>query len=77
MLGTFIGREISEALYSSFISLIDEEYRFYIVFFGVGFPLVYLNYIEINLIWKRVFKRKDLDLLGISVGIAIGIITYF
>jgi hypothetical protein len=76
-LGVLLGREVAAILYTPIVSLIDESYRFYIVFFAIGIPLAYLNYVEINLIWKKIFGRKELDLLGISVGVAIGIITYF
>jgi len=51
----------------------EYEYSLYLCVFGLGIPFVILNILECKYIWSGFFKKKDINLLGVSMGIILGV----
>ena len=71
-----VGHLVAVFFQSSIIYLKLYPFGFYIFFFCVGIPLVLLNHVETKYVWQKMLG-KNIDILGVSVGLAIGIITYY
>lgn len=77
LIGTVIGRGIGTFFLPLFEVIRGFDSGFYIIFFGVGIPLAFLHLYEEKKIWRHVFKSSQLNILGLSAGIAVGIITKY
>ena len=54
----------------------ESDQKLALIVFGIGLPCAVTNYLEVKYIWSRVFGNSNLDLLGISLGIVIGISSH-
>ncbi len=74
VIGVIIGRTVAFMLPQDFIDLIrDSDYGIYLCIFGLGTPFAIVNLFECKYIWARLFKRGNIDLLGVSMGFVLGI----
>ncbi len=51
------------------------QYGFLIYFVSLGFPMSWLNGLECDDLWARVFNRRGIEILGICGGIFLGILS--
>jgi hypothetical protein len=50
-------------------------YGFIIFVASLGFPMSWLNTVECNQLWSRVFNRRAIEFIGITGGIFLGMIS--
>ena len=77
LIGGFLGREAQPFLGDTIHFFKSISYGYYIYFFLTGVPLAFLNLLESKYIWSRIFNRRKFDLLGISSGFLLGILSLY
>ena len=76
-IGYFLGSE-TESLIQEIIQFFKlMPYGDYVYFFIVGIPLAFLNELESKYVWSRIFNRSKINLLGISSGFLLGILSLY
>ncbi|AQT60929.1 hypothetical protein [Cellvibrio sp. PSBB023] len=53
-----------------------DSVNFLYIFFGYGIPLALLNIAEVKYLWRRLLSA-NIDILGVSVGIIIGVLFFY
>lgn len=77
--GTILGRILSFVFVDAihFLQNFDFEYGFVIFLLAIGIPFALLNIFESRYLWGRLLRNDKIDLLGISPGLALGIISIY
>ena len=74
IIGFVIGRALALMLFQETMAWIkDSGYGLYFGVFGLGIPFAVADILECKYIWAKVLKREKIDLLGVSVGFALGV----
>ena len=76
-IGCFLGREAKPLLDGAIQLSKSVSYGYYVYFFLTGVPLAFLNILESKYIWSRIFNSGKIDLLGISAGFLLGILSLY
>ncbi len=73
VIGFVIGRTLALVMFPETMAWIkDSGYGLYFGVFGLGIPFAVVDILECKYIWAKVLKREKIDLLGVSVGFALG-----
>lgn len=76
VIGVFIGWYVAKYSLPILFSEGVESANFLYIFFGYGIPLALLNVAEVKYLWRRLLNA-NIDLLGVSVGIIVGILFFY
>ena len=76
-IGCFLGREAKPLFEEAILLSKSVSYGYCVYFLMTGIPLAFLNLLESKLIWSRIFHSEEIDLLGISAGFLLGILSLY